>query len=240
MMTLSRWSVAAVLAGAMLSFSIAALAAEEGAPGQGASKALAPPADEPEQPAGALQKMPDDRPALKDSDEGGPPFRKGAGRAMGNGLGRPGGPGGPGRKGPPDPAARPGRGGGLGRQGPPMGRPLGPPRWPHQDWTTLEKNDPEMYKLLQQEFELERRTQELAMQFRRAPQTQREAVKKEIEKAVNDLFEVRQQRRQLEIKRLDEELQRLRDEIERRRKAREKLVEKRVQELLGQQEDVGF
>ena len=124
--------------------------------------------------------------------------------------------------------------------GMPGGFPMGPPRWPHQDWESLEKNDPDMYKLLKQEDDLDRQTQELSMQYRRAPTAQRDGLKKQIEKVVGEQFEVRQQRRQLELKRLEDELQRLREAIEKRTKSREQLVGKRVAELLGQDDDTGF
>jgi 2-oxoglutarate dehydrogenase complex dehydrogenase (E1) component-like enzyme len=122
----------------------------------------------------------------------------------------------------------------------PGGFPMGPPRWPHQDWESLEKNDPDMFKLLKQEDDLDRQTQELSMQYRRAPAAQRDGLKKQVEKVVGQQFEVRQERRQLELKRLEGELQRLREAIEKRTKSREQLVGKRVAELLGQDEDSGF
>jgi len=104
----------------------------------------------------------------------------------------------------------------------------------------LEKNDPEMYKFSKEEADLERRTRELAMQYRRAPAAERDEIKQQLEKLVNQHFDARQQRRQLEIKRIEEELQRLREAIDRRNKARKELVGKRVTELLGQEDEMGF
>lgn len=130
------------------------------------------------------------------------------------------------------------------RRGPP--RPQGPEgpadraRWPHHDWQAMEQNDPEMFKLLRQEMDLERQTRELVGQYRRAASEKRGDLKNQLEKVVNEQFEVRQQRRQLELKRLEEELQHLRDAIERRNKVRPQLVERRVGELLGQEEDIRF
>jgi len=118
--------------------------------------------------------------------------------------------------------------------------PRGAPHWPHPDWQSLERNDPEMFRIMKEEGELDRRTRELGMQYRGAPEPQREEIKKELTKMVNRHFEVRQQRRELELKRLDKEIQRLREAIERRMKARDELVNKRVRDLLGEQEDAGF
>ena len=124
-----------------------------------------------------------------------------------------------------DPGGRPGplgRSGGSGPRG--MRRPFhpsGPPRWPHHSWDALEKNDPEMYKLLQADFDLERRERELVIQYRQAPAPQRAAVRKELTELVDEQFVVRQERRLLELKRLEEELGRLRKAIDARNEARE-------------------
>lgn len=136
---------------------------------------------------------------------------------------------------------RPGHPGGPGPGlGPGWPHPPGPPRWPFWDWSALEKSDPEMYKLLKEEADLDRRSLALAAQYRRAPAEGREEIKKELSKLVDQHFDVRQKRRQLELKRLEEGLQRLRDAIEQRNKARKQIVEKRVIELLGQEADIGF
>lgn len=136
------------------------------------------------------------------------------------------------------------------RIGPPLGRegrpgpehrpPLGPPRWPHEDWQSMEKNDPEMFKLLSEDIELDRHTREQAMQYRRAPKEQRQQIKQRIEELVSKHFDVRQQRRSLELKRLEEELKRLREAMDRREKARKEIVEKRVSELLGPEDGADF
>jgi len=126
--------------------------------------------------------------------------------------------------------------GGPGKQFSPRrpGHPGGPPRWPHYNWDALEQRDPEMYKLLKTDHDLERETRELAMQFRRAPAPQRTAIRERIGELVGKHFEARQQRRGLELKRLEEELKRLRDAIERRNQAREEIVKRHVSELLGE------
>jgi hypothetical protein len=177
------------------------------------------------------------RPRPKDGEFPGQPGRK----PDGSGGPRPG-PNGQGPMGPNPMGPNPMGPGpmGPGRPNMPGGFPMGPPRWPHQDWESLEKNDPDMFKLLKQEDDLDRQTQELSMQYRRAPAAQRDGLKKQVEKVVGQQFEVRQERRQLELKRLEGELQRLREAIEKRTKSREQLVGKRVAELLGQDEDSGF
>ena len=94
-----------------------------------------------------------------------------------------------------------------------------------------------MYPLLKEDYDLERQTGEVAIQYRRAPREQRPAIKERLQELVNKHFDVRQQRHRLELKRLEEELQRLRDAIDRRNEARQALVGKRVSQLLGEELD---
>ncbi len=105
---------------------------------------------------------------------------------------------------------------------------------------SMQKIDPELYKLLREDENLERQTRELVMQYRRAPSEQREKLKPQITELVNKHFDVRQQRRSLELKRLEDELQRLRETIDRRSKARKEIVEKRVSELIGREDELRF
>jgi len=181
------------------------------------------------------------RPGPRREGRAGPDDRRPPGPPQGQDRRPPGPPQGQGldRPPPPDREGRPGpdREGGPGQDRRP---PPGPPRGPYQDWTSLEKRDPDMFKVLKQEMDLERQTRELAGDYRQASAAKRDEIKKQVEKLVDQQFEVRQQRRQLELKRFDEELQRLRDAIERRSKAHKQIVEKRVAELLGQEEDTGF
>ncbi len=176
---------------------------------------------------------PDDGPPPPD-DRGGPP-----------GPPRDGGPdGGPGhrpshalpdRGGPPEPPPDgPGRG---------NGEPAGPPsstRWPYNDPESMRTSDPEMYKLVKADEDLDRQSQDLAVQYRQAAPEKRKQIRQQIERVVNKHFEARQARRSLELKRLEEELQSFRDAIERRTKARKELVEKRISDLLGSEERPKF
>ncbi len=175
------------------------------------------PGDRPGRPdrVGPPSDRPDDRPGRPDRI--GPPSK------------RPG----PLRERPGPPAARSGDRPGPPPQGGP-GHPGGPPRWPHRNWDSLEKSDPEMYKLLKADDDLERETRELAMQYRRAPGDQRAAIKKEMQGTVKKHFEVRQQRRQLELQRLEEELERLSTALKNRSEAQQEIVNQRVKQLLGE------
>ncbi len=150
------------------------------------------------------------------------------------------------RQGPPNapvmgPGRMPGPPGAVDRRGPrgPL-HPPGPPRWPYNDWDVLQKMDPQMYKLLREDYVLERQTREFAIQYRRASAEQRAEIKKQLGELVDKHFEVRQERRRLELKRLEEELERLREAIEARNDTRDELVRQRVAEILGDEGGLEF
>ena len=137
---------------------------------------------------------------------------------------------------------------GPGPDGPPRrpgpfgpGQPPGPqPGGPRPGWDGMGPPDPEMTKLFQTENELDRRTRELADAYPAAPQDQQAKLKQDLTDLVTKHFETRQQRRALELKRFEEELKRLRDAMDRREKDRQQLIDKRVTELLGVENEAGF
>jgi hypothetical protein len=57
---------------------------------------------------------------------------------------------------------------------------------------------------------------------------------------VEQHFEVRQKRRELQVQRLAEELERLRAAIGRRNESRPAIVEQRLRDLLGEPRDLDF
>ena len=122
------------------------------------------------------------------------------------------------------------------------GRPEPPPseRWPYNDLESLRTSDPEMYKLTKADAELDRQSRALAVQYRQASKEKRDQIRQQVEQVVIQHFEVRQQRRLLELKRLKEELQSFQEAIDRRTKARKDLVGKRLSELLGSEERPKF
>jgi hypothetical protein len=102
-------------------------------------------------------------------------------------------------------------------------------------------HDPEMQAINQADMDLDRKTHELSAQYRQAKGSdQREELKKQLAGAVQMHFEVRQKRRELELQRLEQQLERLRDSVKKRTEERGAIVERRLSELLGKQEDLGF
>jgi hypothetical protein len=104
----------------------------------------------------------------------------------------------------------------------------------------MEQADPEMYALMKADGELGGQSYGLAEQVRKATGEQRAKLKQQLEDLLNKHFDVRQQRRQLQIKRMEDELKRLQEAVEKRSEARDALVRQRIAELLGEQADLGF
>jgi flagellar motility protein MotE (MotC chaperone) len=97
-----------------------------------------------------------------------------------------------------------------------------------------------MFRLLRLDDDLDRQARDLAMSYRRAPEEGRAKIKATINDLVNKQFDARQQRRLLEVKRLEEDLKRLREAIDRRKESRDTLVKKRVAQLIGDDEELNF
>ena len=141
------------------------------------------------------------------------------------------GPGGPDAMGPPP------------RRGPQGDRPLPPgppPRLPQrgrEDLESLRTSDPELFKAMQEDRDLERQSRDQAQQYRRADKDEQAKIKEKLVEIVNKHFEVRQQLRSLEVKRLEQQLKQLRDKIDQRAKDRKDIVEKRIVELTGADEE---
>jgi hypothetical protein len=155
----------------------------------------------------------------------GPPDGPGGPRGLGGG---PVGPGGPGDIGPPGgPGGRGPDGRGPGGPGQPPGR-FGPPI----DYESLKTRDPELYKAMQDDRDLERQTRDQAELYHRADKQEKAKIKEKLTEIVNKHFAVRQQLRTLEVKRLEQQVKELRERIELREKDRKDIVDKRVTELI--------
>ncbi len=101
--------------------------------------------------------------------------------------------------------------------------------------------DPEMIKLVQADHDIGQRARQLAQKIRKGkPGPEGVDQKDELSKLVNGHFDVRQKRRELELKRLEEQLSRLREVIKRRSDSRELIVGKRLSEMLGEQYELDF
>jgi len=108
------------------------------------------------------------------------------------------------------------------------------------DIERIKDEDPEMYALMKGDQDLERETFDLSNRFRQTMKSDdREKIKAELQAAVEKHFEIRQQRRELELKRLEEQLKRMKDSVAKRLAEKEPIIEQRIKELTGEQ-DSGF
>jgi hypothetical protein len=144
--------------------------------------------------------------------------------------------------GPPPPRPPRDRDGQGDENGPPMRPPFGPPPRGPQDGMRggPDRSDPEFRKAMDAQRELDQKVGEAIRQYRQATGEARDKAKKEIEELVGKQFEARQAMRDLEIKRIEADLKRMRESQERRTKARDEIIKRRVADLLGSDEDVGF
>lgn len=148
----------------------------------------------------------------------------------------------------------PGRRGGMMRgprmdermMGGPPGMPGGPgmmrgmPGMAHPDEAMRREADPEMFELEENDRRLDHDSHELAEHYRHAPEgPAREEIRGKLRETVERHFKVRQERRELEVKRLEAQLERLRGALERRSKDADAIIERRMSQLLGA-EDFGF
>jgi hypothetical protein len=104
----------------------------------------------------------------------------------------------------------------------------------------MAEDDPEMHKLVLEDMRLEEASLDLANQFRAAKPEDREKLRADLAVQVNKHFDVRQQRRELQLKRLEDELKRLREAIESRTRGRDEIVQKRLIDLVGNPKDLEF
>jgi response regulator RpfG family c-di-GMP phosphodiesterase len=100
--------------------------------------------------------------------------------------------------------------------------------------------DPEMAKLYEEDSELDRLTRDLGDRYQKAKESERAEVLTKLKAAVVKHFEIRQQRRELELKRLEEQLDRLRSSMKRRGEQQDEIIKQRVDELIGKPDDLGF
>ena len=102
------------------------------------------------------------------------------------------------------------------------------------------QEDPEMAAINRSEYDLNQLTQDLAAKLRSAKKEDREKIKTEITEAVTKHFDVRQKRRELQIKRMEDELKKLREAMTKRSESKDQIIKRRLAELVGNEDDLGF
>jgi hypothetical protein len=109
-----------------------------------------------------------------------------------------------------------------------------------RDREMAEKN-PEEYERMAKTRKLESECFQLAEQYRNAKdEAAKKGLKDQMTQKLSDLFDAREAERAQKIKRQEEELKRLKDELEKRKVNKQGIVEKRLQEMTGEQGDLGW
>ncbi|MEM1093371.1 MAG: hypothetical protein AAGJ10_02120 [Bacteroidota bacterium] len=85
-------------------------------------------------------------------------------------------------------------------------------------------------------LKLEREAAALAQQARRTSGAEREELEAELDAQLDDIFEMKMELRQAEIKLLEEQLAEARTAFEKRSAERERMIERRKRELLGERD----
>ena len=102
-----------------------------------------------------------------------------------------------------------------------------------RDIEDIKKNDPERFKLLQQDFEMDRQIKDLVRKYKAETNSeQKEVLKKEISELCANHFEVRQQRRELDLARMKAWLNQMEQGIEKSRQNKDKIIEQRINSIL--------
>ena len=103
------------------------------------------------------------------------------------------------------------------------------------------ETDPEMVKLVQADWAKTKEAMELVALYKAAAGGEPQAeVRKKLEALVDEHFDLRQQRRELEISRLEARLAQIRASLEKRGEARQLIVDRHIAQLLGEGDDLAF
>lgn len=107
---------------------------------------------------------------------------------------------------------------------------------PHRQYLNdVQQANRELYERLVRERTLEKRAQTLAQSIRTASGETGARRKKadSLRTLLNDIFDLKQENRRLEVKRLQREIQELQRRLQQRRNMREQMIDRRFQQLVG-------
>jgi len=103
------------------------------------------------------------------------------------------------------------------------------------------KTHPEFKKLVEEELRLERQSRALVQQIKNEKDSsKKDVLREELRKVVGEHFVVKQERRLYELKLLEERILELRAQIEGRNERKELIIERRMMDLIGTEEDLQF
>jgi UDP:flavonoid glycosyltransferase YjiC (YdhE family) len=85
-------------------------------------------------------------------------------------------------------------------------------------------------------FELEVKTEALAAKYKKANESNRKNIKNQLKQELEKLFKEKEERRKQEVEELEEELKELKKSLAVRQQNKDKIIERRMQELLDEDE----
>ena len=97
--------------------------------------------------------------------------------------------------------------------------------------------DPESRALFVKRAKANASVRELVAQHRKAGEKERPALKEKLAKAVGELFDADQGTKELQLKKMQEGISKLKDKIAKRRQLKDKIVGRRVEQLMGEDDD---
>lgn len=96
------------------------------------------------------------------------------------------------------------------------------------------KREKDIHEREQKIFESEVRAEALAVKYEQAKAADKNKLKENLRKELNVLFEQKEERRQEEVKQLEDELKELKKSLAIRQKNKKEIIERRLQELLDE------
>ena len=106
-----------------------------------------------------------------------------------------------------------------------------------REMAELKQRDPKGYERIVELRRAERESMELAEQARRAPPEEREAATKKLKENLSRLFDLREENRARELSELKRRVEALEKALADRKGGKERIVEKRRRELMGEKID---
>lgn len=97
----------------------------------------------------------------------------------------------------------------------------------------VQQQNEALYQRLLREAQLEAEVQALAAEIRGLPREEAVQQVQQLRARLQEIFTIKQQNRQVEIEQLNRQLEALQEQLDRREAARDRLVERRLQELTG-------
>jgi len=98
----------------------------------------------------------------------------------------------------------------------------------------LKERDPKRYKRVAEERTLDGNSRALARKYRSAEGTEKERLREEIKQILDQIFDMRQVNRVLEIERLEKKINELKNNNLERLKNKDEILKRRLTELLGE------